>query len=114
MPTEEVIVTTYPPPDSGSSNDSSFEQIDQQTLNATHANEIRRESDWSSTTGETSRRGSDMPLIPKRTVVPKVVDELPPLCAFVVDDDRYVPPCFLLSLSRYPFSVDGERETEDS
>jgi CheY-like chemotaxis protein len=31
-----------------------------------------------------------MPLIPKRTVVPKVVDELPPLCAFVVDDDRYV------------------------
>jgi CheY-like chemotaxis protein len=90
VPTEEVIVTTYPPPDSGSSNDSSFDQIDQQTLNATHANDIRRESDWSSTTGETSRRGSDMPLIPKRTVVPKVVDELPPLCAFVVDDDRYV------------------------
>jgi CheY-like chemotaxis protein len=35
-----------------------------------------------------------MPLIPKRTVVPKVVDELPPLCAFVVDDDRYVFPLF--------------------
>jgi hypothetical protein len=31
-----------------------------------------------------------MPLIPKRTVVPKVVDDQPPLCAFVVDDDRYV------------------------
>jgi len=55
-----------------------------------------------------------MPLIPKRTVLPKVVDDLPPLCAFVVDDDRYVPPCFLLSLSRYPFSIDGERDTEDS
>ena len=106
MPTEEVIVTTYPPPDSGSSNDSSFEQIEQQTLNATHANEIRRESDWSSSTGETLRRGSDMPLIPKRTVVPKVVDDLPPLCAFVVDDDRYVvsytPP---LPLSRSSFSL---------
>jgi hypothetical protein len=35
-----------------------------------------------------------MPLIPKRTVVPKVVDDLPPLCAFVVDDDRYVFPLF--------------------
>jgi CheY-like chemotaxis protein len=37
-----------------------------------------------------------MPLIPKRTVVPKVVDELPPLCAFVVDDDRYVFLLFFL------------------
>lgn len=83
-------MTTYPPPDSGSSADSSFDQLAQDTLSATKANESRRESEWSSSTAETSRRGSDMPLIPKRTPIPNVKDDEPPLCAFVVDDDRYV------------------------
>lgn len=86
-----MIVTTYPPPDSGSSGASSFDQLAADTLQATQVNEYRRESDWSNTTGETSRRGSDMPLLSARTKVERVMedDELP-LCAFVVDDDRYV------------------------
>jgi CheY-like chemotaxis protein len=51
-----------------------------------------------------------MPLIPKRTVVPKIVDDLPPLCAFVVDDDRYVAsPHFLSPFTCHTFLVIFQR-----
>jgi hypothetical protein len=95
-----VIVTTYPPPDSNSSSDSSFEGLAAEVIASTPQVEFeqRRESDWSTSIAESSRKGSDQPLLPGRgggrqERLPSVDDE-GPLCAFVVDDDRYVPFSF--------------------
>jgi CheY-like chemotaxis protein len=47
-----------------------------------------------------------MPLIPQRTKIEKIKeDEEPPLCAFVVDDDRYVFPFSFTSSHLHFFTL---------
>lgn len=81
--TESVIVNTYPPPDSGSSADSSIDHTEAAIL-AMQAQQ-RRESDW--TADSSSRRGSEAPVASGSTRANQAKEETP-LCAFVVDDDK--------------------------
>jgi hypothetical protein len=64
-------------------------------------NEQRRESEWS-TSGESSRRPSEAVSATgtgRRKASTQTTDDEPPLCAFVVDDDRYVVPPILFPIT---------------
>lgn len=102
-------MTTYPPPDSGSSADTSspFEHTEAALL--AMQQQQRRESEWTaessgSGAGSGSAAGAD-----GASRRPSEVTAEAPLCAFVVDDDRYVlsilRPLYLSADSKLTRSV---------
>lgn len=108
--TEELILNTYPPPESSSSTESSIDHTEAAILAMKQAQQ--RESEQIPTVeSASSRRISGEASTSASKTVPPVISE-PPLCAFVVDDDKCVVPSQPVIHGRARASADSSIQTD--